>query len=114
MTFACRSAARWVGEVGWQGNPLLLVAVSFELAVTAVFLFVPAVAATLGHAPPTTIGGTVALLAAAAVIAADAVDKTARRRWFHGTPNGPPERAGTTLARQRRRGSRVTSATPRA
>ena len=36
--FACRSETRWVGRLGWRGNPLLLGAVAAELA--ALFLFI--------------------------------------------------------------------------
>ena len=75
--FACRSDTRWVGALDWGGNRLLLVAVVIELAITAVFLFVPVVADALGHAPPDATGWTVALLAAPVVVAVDALDK----RW---------------------------------
>jgi calcium-translocating P-type ATPase len=77
--FACRSDSRWVGALDWSGNPLLLVAVVIELAITAVFLFVPVVADALGHAPPDATGWTIALLAAPTVIAVDALDKRWRR-----------------------------------
>jgi magnesium-transporting ATPase (P-type) len=76
--FACRSDTRWVGALDWRSNRLLLVAVLVELAVTGVFLFVPAVAATLGHAAPGVAGWVVALLAAPAVVAIDALDKRLR------------------------------------
>lgn len=78
--FACRSETRWVGARDWRGNRLLLVAVLVELAVTGVFLFVPAFAAALGHAPPDRAGWVVALLAAPAVVVVDALDKRLRRR----------------------------------
>ena len=77
--FACRSDTRWAGALDWRGNRLLLVAVLLELAITAVFLFMPVVADALGHAPPDVTGWTIALLAAPTVVAVDAFDKWWRR-----------------------------------
>ena len=78
--FACRSATRWPGSVGWTGNRLLLGAVTIELAILAGFLLIPPVASILEHAAPPTAGLAVALLTAPAVLAADALHKRIRTR----------------------------------
>jgi magnesium-transporting ATPase (P-type) len=75
--FACRSATRWPGALGWTSNPLLLGAVAVELVALLAFLFVGPVARALGHAPPPLEGALVAVLAAPAVLLADA----AYKRW---------------------------------
>ena len=73
--FACRSTSRRPGALGWTTNRLLLYAVATELVALAGFLFVPPVAALLGHAPPPPWGWVVAALAVPAVLAADAAHK---------------------------------------
>ena len=78
--FACRSATRSPGALGWTGNRLLLGAVGFELAVLAGFLLIPPVASLLDHRPPPVAGLAVALLTAPAVLGADALHKRARAR----------------------------------
>jgi magnesium-transporting ATPase (P-type) len=78
--FACRSATRWPGSMGWFSNPLLVAGASIELVITAGFLFVPPIARVLGHSPPSTAGWIVALLAAPVVIGTDAAYKAIRRR----------------------------------
>ena len=78
--FACRSATRWPGALGWTGNRLLLAAVAVELAILAGFLLIPPVASLLEHATPPAAGLAVALLTAPAVLAADALHKRARAR----------------------------------
>jgi magnesium-transporting ATPase (P-type) len=78
--FACRSATRWPGALGWTGNRLLLAAVAVELAILAGFLLIPPVASVLDHAPPPAAGFGVAVLTAPAVLAADAVHKRSRAR----------------------------------
>lgn len=78
--FACRSTTTWPGALGWFTNRLLVVGASIEVAIAAGFLLVPPVAATLGHALPSTVGWGVALLAAPAVLLADAVHKAWRAR----------------------------------
>ncbi|MFC5286731.1 cation-translocating P-type ATPase [Actinokineospora guangxiensis] len=75
--FACRSQTRWAG---WRGNPALLAAVGAELAVLAVFLFVPPLPALLGGSGPTALGWGLAALAPAAVLGADLTAKAIRRR----------------------------------
>ncbi len=75
--FACRSATRPVRTL--RGNRLLLGAVLSELAVLAVFLFVPPLPGLLGGAPPSPLGWALALLAVPAVLGADAVYKRVRR-----------------------------------
>ena len=76
--FACRSATRWPGALGWTGNRLLLGAVMVELAALAGFLLISPVASILDQAPPPAAGLLVAALAAPAVLVADAVHKRAR------------------------------------
>lgn len=75
--FACRSTTRWPGDLGWTSNRLLVGAVVVELLALLVFIFVGPIARVLGHAPPPLEGALVALLAAPAVLLADAVYK----RW---------------------------------
>ncbi|MCZ7528700.1 MAG: cation-transporting P-type ATPase [Acidimicrobiia bacterium] len=77
--FACRSTTRWPGALGWCSNRLLVGAVVVELAVAGACLFVPGIADVLDHAAPPLAGWAVALLAAPAVLGADALDKWARR-----------------------------------
>jgi calcium-translocating P-type ATPase len=78
--FACRSATRWPGALGWAGNPLLVGAVLVELAALAGFLLVPPVASALDHAAPPAAGLAVAALAGPALLAADALHKHLRAR----------------------------------
>jgi magnesium-transporting ATPase (P-type) len=78
--FACRSTTRWPGRLGWTSNRLLIGAVVAALAALAAFLYVPALADLLDQAPPTLAGFAVALLAAPAVLAVDALDKARRAR----------------------------------
>jgi hypothetical protein len=78
--FACRSATRSPATLGWTGNRLLLGAVAIELAMLAGFLLIGPVASLLGHRAPPLPGLAVALLAAPAVLAVDAVHKWTRSR----------------------------------
>jgi calcium-translocating P-type ATPase len=81
--FACRSATRWPGALGWTGNRLLLGAVAVELAALAGFLLIAPIASVLDHAPPPAAGLLVAALAAPVVLTVDAIHKrrrAARRR----------------------------------
>jgi magnesium-transporting ATPase (P-type) len=78
--FACRSATRWPGALGWGTNRLLVGAVLVELAALAAFLLVPPIASLLDQAPPPAAAFAVAMLAAPAVLAADALQKAVRRR----------------------------------
>lgn len=78
--FACRSVTRWPGALGWLSNRLLLGAVTVELLALAGFLFIPPVARLLNQGPPPAWGWLVALLAAPAVLVADAVHKRLRAR----------------------------------
>jgi calcium-translocating P-type ATPase len=75
--FACRSTTRWPGDLGWTSNRLLVGAVVIELLALLAFLFVGPIAQLLGHAPPPIEGALIALLAAPAVLVADAMYK----RW---------------------------------
>jgi calcium-translocating P-type ATPase len=78
--FACRSATRWPGALGWLTNRLLVGAVAVELAALAGFLLIGPVARLLGQAAPPPAGFAVAAMAAPAVIAVDALHKYLRRR----------------------------------
>ncbi|MCL4291797.1 MAG: cation-transporting P-type ATPase [Acidimicrobiia bacterium] len=78
--FACRSEHLTPFRLGWFGNRMLLGAVGTELAALAVLLVAGPVARLLEMAPPTSAGFAVAVLAAPAVLAADALDKARRRR----------------------------------
>ncbi len=81
--FACRSATRWPGALGWFKNRFLVYAVTAELALLFVFLHYRPLAAILGHAPPTVIGTVCALLAFPAVILADTLHKHFRTLGNH-------------------------------
>lgn len=76
--FACRSTAVPAVRLGWRGNRLLLGAILFSLALAALTLLVGPVADALGQAAPTAVGAAVALLAAPAVLLADAAAKGLR------------------------------------
>jgi magnesium-transporting ATPase (P-type) len=80
---ACRSATAPPWKLGWTSNRLLLWSLAAELAALVAFLFVPPVAALLGHAPPPPAGLAMAALAIPAVFAADWTYKAARRGNFH-------------------------------
>ncbi len=77
-SFACRSATRWPGLLGWRSNRLLLWAVGVELIALAGFLLIPPVANLLGQAFPPLAGFVVALLAAPLVLGVDRLHKHVR------------------------------------
>jgi magnesium-transporting ATPase (P-type) len=83
--YACRSATRPVPRVGLRGNRLLLWAVAFEVAVLAVFLFVPPLPELLGGSAPSALGWGLALATIPVVVAADAVAKAFLGRKLHFT-----------------------------
>jgi magnesium-transporting ATPase (P-type) len=89
--FACRSATRWPGALGWAGNRLLVGAVAVEAVTLAGFLLIPSLASLLDQAAPPPAGFAVAVLAAPAVLLADALHKRLRRRRLRG-----PARGGTS------------------
>jgi magnesium-transporting ATPase (P-type) len=78
--FACRSATRWPGALGWFTNRFVVYAVAVELALLLGFLYFGPVARILGHAPPTATGAAFAALAVPAVLLADLYYKRVRRR----------------------------------
>lgn len=78
--FACRSSSRWPGALGWMTNRLLIPAASVELAFSFVVILTGPIADQLGHATPSLVGWLVAIVAAAAVLGVDAVDKIRRRK----------------------------------
>jgi magnesium-transporting ATPase (P-type) len=78
--FACRSTSRWPGALGWTSNRLLVFGVLVQIVLLFGFLYIPPVASTLGHAPPPAEGWAIALLAAPALLGADAAQKWIRAR----------------------------------
>jgi magnesium-transporting ATPase (P-type) len=78
--FACRSATRWPGALGWTSNRLLPPAVTIELAFSLVVVLVAPIALVLGQGVPTAVGWAVALLSMPLLLAIDALEKTVRRR----------------------------------
>jgi magnesium-transporting ATPase (P-type) len=78
--FACRSTVRPAWAVGWTANRLLLGAIAAEIAMLIGFLYIPMLAEVLDQAPPSWAGFAVALVAAPAVLAADALQKRAMAR----------------------------------
>jgi magnesium-transporting ATPase (P-type) len=73
--FACRSTTMRPGALGWTSNRLLLFSVAVELVLLAGFLYIGPIAEVLDHRGPSLVGFAVALLAAPAVFAVDAIDK---------------------------------------
>ncbi|WP_280339601.1 cation-translocating P-type ATPase [Nocardia neocaledoniensis] len=92
--FACRSETRWVGAVGWRGNPLLLATVAIEISLLVVFLWVPPLPTLLGGAPPSPLGWVLAAGAIPALLAADTAHKVLRHRR---QPSSPAVRRPTSL-----------------
>jgi magnesium-transporting ATPase (P-type) len=88
--FACRSSTRWPGRLGWTTNRLLIPAASVELAFALAVLWIPPVAATLGHRSPPAAGWAVAVGSAVVVLTVDRLDKAvrARRRRAQGRGEG--------------------------
>ncbi len=78
--FACRSTVRPAWAVGWTANRLLLGAIAAEIAMLIGFLYIPMLADVLEQAPPSWAGFAVALVAAPAVLVADALQKRAMAR----------------------------------
>ena len=79
-SFACRSATRWPGRLGWTSNRLLLWGVAVELGALAAVLAVPSLARLLDHAAPPLAGLAAAALAVPAVLGADRLHKAVRAR----------------------------------
>ena len=73
--FACRSATKWPGALGWSTNRFLLLAVAIELTLLLVLLYFQPLASLLGHAPPNRAGALIALLAFPAILVIDAIFK---------------------------------------
>lgn len=78
--FACRSSSVPPWTLGWWSNRLLPPAVAAGLGFSLAVLLVPVLAAVLGQAPPPLVGWAVALAAIPVLLAADAADKSLRRR----------------------------------
>lgn len=78
--FACRSSTLWPGALGWMTNRLLVYAVAVELAILVTVLYLGPLAMILGHAPPNGLGAAIAALAFPAVLVADSLYKSIRRK----------------------------------
>jgi magnesium-transporting ATPase (P-type) len=78
--YACRSTIRVPRLEEWATNPLLLTGVALEIVLLGACLFIPPLAALLGHAPPPLEGWAIAALSAPAVLLADALYKGVARR----------------------------------
>ncbi|MDP2292406.1 MAG: cation-transporting P-type ATPase [Actinomycetota bacterium] len=87
--FACRSATRRPGSLGWTSNRLLLGAVAIELVLLAGFLLVGPIAELLEHTAPPAAALFVAVLTPPALLAADALHKQHRRRRHTPTAGRP-------------------------
>jgi magnesium-transporting ATPase (P-type) len=85
--FACRSATRRPGELGWTTNRLLFGSKPIELAFALAVLLVPWMADQLGQSSPPLWGWLMVVATIPLVLAADAVDKSHRRRMTSG-PGG--------------------------
>ena len=78
--FACRSATRPPGQLGWWSNRFLVWAVASELVVLVGVLFVPPLAHLLEHAAPPAAGLTVALFSVPVLLTVDRAHKAVRAR----------------------------------
>lgn len=78
-TFACRSRSQPVWRIPLRTNPLVVIAVSAEVALLAAFLWIQPLAHLLDQAPPSNAGWLVALLTPLVLVFADAFDKRIRR-----------------------------------
>jgi len=78
--FACRSATLPAWRLSPRTNPLLVAAVIAEIGLLLVLLYVPPIAALLGHAGPSPTGYAIAAMAIPAVVVVDALHKRLRRR----------------------------------
>jgi hypothetical protein len=77
--FACRSATRWPGALGWRTNRLLIPAAAIGLLFSMAVLFIGPIAEEMGHASPPLAGWAVAVVAAGVLLAVDALYKYRRR-----------------------------------
>ena len=78
--FACRSATRWPGALGWRTNRLLPPAIAIGLAFSLVVLLVRPIAHDWARPPPRSSGGSWRSTAAGVLLAVDAIDKQRRGR----------------------------------
>lgn len=84
--FACRSATRPPGRLGWWSNRFLVWAVGVQVLALSAVLFVPPIARLLEHAAPPAAGWVVALLSMPVLLVVDRSHKAfrARRRRHRG------------------------------
>lgn len=78
--FACRSDRTSAFRLGWRSNPLLLVGIGVELAVSAALVLLPGVNAAFGMRPVTGPALLILLLPAPAVLLAEEARKAIVRR----------------------------------
>jgi hypothetical protein len=97
--FACRSASRWPGALGWFTNRLLLVGVGFGIAFSLAVLLIEPIADELGQANPPLAGWVIAVASAGVLLAVDAVDKRSRVGSGHSTGPMVPSLRGTAADR---------------
>jgi calcium-translocating P-type ATPase len=97
VAFACRSATRWPGRLGWFSNRLLLIGITTALALLACFLFIPPIAAVLGQAPPPAWGWLIAVAGLPVMLGIDALHKSLRHRHVPHQDKQPLIRGFTAL-----------------
>jgi len=97
VAFACRSATRWPGRLGWFSNRLLLVGVATALVLLACFLFIAPIAAVLGQAPPPAWGWLIAAAGLPVMLGVDALHKSLRHRHVPHRDNQPSTRGFTAF-----------------
>jgi calcium-translocating P-type ATPase len=83
VAFACRSATRWPGHLGWFTNRLLLVGIAVALTLLACFEFIRPIASVLGQAPPPIVGWMVAISGIPTMLGVDLLHKKIRARHQH-------------------------------
>ena len=101
--FACRSATRTPGKLGWRTNRLLLWAVAVEVLLLTFVLVVPRVARFLDQAAPPLEGLAVAVSAIPAVLIVDRIHKAVRASKRRAAERLAPLPGGRTEATQHRR-----------
>jgi calcium-translocating P-type ATPase len=90
--FACRSASRPPGQLGWWTNRFLTWAVIVQVVLLAVFLYPPPIAHLLDHAPPPAAGWIFAIVSMPALLGVDRVHKAFRARRRRATASSPSAR----------------------
>ncbi|HVX22178.1 MAG TPA: cation-transporting P-type ATPase [Acidimicrobiales bacterium] len=97
VAFACRSATRWPGRLGWFSNRLLLVGIGVAAVLLVTFLYVDPIARVLGQAPPPAAGWVCAAAAGPLLLGVDLVHKVLRRRRAARRPRRAAHRGFSVL-----------------